>query len=900
MLGRLQQPFPKGNGEQLGDRMRIQLSHQTGTVLVDRTRADPEIGGKLRVGFAPREAEQDLSFAWGQFRTGLAPCEKRLDRGRKDGLSGVHLAQAVGQNTHVFRFEKNTRSAAFAGVGKDAGAFETGHDDNPGLGAPSPCFFDDFDACHRGHGNIKQHDVRPMRFDRRDRVEPVVDFGNDVEPAGGLKPKPGPHPDDFMIIADDYANPLHFKALPWRMGFYINALLVLSLVLIAPFAAKAQPIDPIPLSPVNSAGNIAPYISYFLEDEAQPLKLAQARERWESGEFSPVVRSEPSFGYREGGIWLHFSVRNTSDKELERTIHLGTNFMLEMDVFSEQGGSVQQWLSVGPQARFSERPVDYHELAVPVVFPARSETAIWIRYRSGGATALPVNLDTNTEFVGRVSAKLTKDFTFYGIMVMFILVSAGATIISSTRLFGSYCLYVISTLAYLCQRDGYAFQFLWPNAPEWNAISSLPMGALMAITAANFALVYLGKRRAGPIMRFLLFAIIAVHVAQIAAATFIDPRVLKQTAVNTMTASILVFLLIGIRSWLKEGRQLLFFVIGWFGVVVASLTMFAFHTLGLEISREQNLDTMRAAIVFDAFMMGLASITGLLMQQRERAALLREREAAMTATVELQARLNRLEKRADLASALARSSSRKIANTAHDLRQPLYALRGMIADLLANATPHPDRSRQIEQSLAFMEELVTSTLDQATREEEIEETYRETHGLGTMSVGRIFEALETMFAEDAESRGNDLLIEPSDALLQGDPVAVLRILANFVSNAIRHTTGAAVTLRFKTSSEAQVFEVHDTGPGLSPETLALCKERYETTSHSGRNGEGHGLGLSIVEELATNSGFNWFIESKVGTGTTAVLQIPRRSISDAPNKPGDRVVNDQETQDFLG
>lgn len=890
MLGRLQKPFLQGDSQQLSDRMRIQLAHQTGPVLVDRAWADPEVVGELGVGFAAREAEKDLPFAWGQFRAGLAPREKRLGHGRKDDLSGVHLAQAVGENTHVFRFEKNARSAAFVGVGKDAGALETGHDDNPGLGAPSPRFLDDFDPCHMGHGNIKQHDIRPLRLDRRDRVEPVVDFGNNVEPAGSLQRELGPHSDDFMIIADDDANPLHFKALPWRIGFYIKALLVLSLVLIAPFTAKAQPIEPVTISPNSSTATIAPNISYFLEDEAQPLTLAQARERWENGEFSPVDRSEPSFGYREGGIWLHFSVRNTSDEELERTVQMGTNFMLETDVFSEHGGAVQHWLSLGPQARFSERPVDYHELAVPVVFPARSETAVWIRYRSGGATALPVNLDTNTGFVGRVSAKLTKDFTFYGIMVMFVLVSAGATIISSTRLFGSYCLYVISTLAYLCQRDGYAFQFLWPNAPEWNAISSLPMGALMGIMAANFALVYLGKRRAGPIVRFLLFAIIAVQVAQVAAATFIDPRVLKQTAVITMTASILVFLLIGIRSWLKEGRQLLFFVIGWFGIVVASLTMFAFHTLGLEISREQNLDTMRAAIVFDAFMMGLASITGLLMQQRERGALLREREAAMTATVELQARLNRLEKRAELASALALSSSRKIANTAHDLRQPLYALREMIADLLANATPPPNRSRQIEQSLAFMEELVSSTLDRATSEEGIEETVRKENGLALMSVGRILQALETMFADDAKRSGNDLRIDACTMPLRGDPVAVLRILANFVSNAIRHAPGSIVHVCITDSPHAQIFEVRDTGQGMSAEKLALSKQRHQTTIEEENQGNNHGLGLSIVDELTRVSGFTWSIESSPGAGTKAVLQIPTPPISDTDDVPGNVVA----------
>ena len=72
----------------------------------------------------------------------------------------------------------------------------------------------------------------------------------------------------------------------------------------------------------------------------------------------------------------------------------------------------------------------------------------------------------------------------------------------------------------------------------------------MGFKAAYLALVYLGKRLAGPVMRFLLFAIIAVHIAEVAALPLVDGRILKQAAVNTMTASILIFLLIVFLAWL--------------------------------------------------------------------------------------------------------------------------------------------------------------------------------------------------------------------------------------------------------------------------------------------------------------------------------------------------------------
>jgi signal transduction histidine kinase len=65
--------------------------------------------------------------------------------------------------------------------------------------------------------------------------------------------------------------------------------------------------------------------------------------------------------------------------------------------------------------------------------------------------------------------------------------------------------------------------------------------------------------------------------------------------------------------------------------------------------------------------------------------------------------------------------------------------------------------------------------------------------------------------------------------------------------------------------------IRDTGKGMDPATLARALEPFYTTQP---NGAGKGLGLSIVDRFARQTGGTLEISSQPGTGTTVKLVLP--------------------------
>ena len=111
------------------------------------------------------------------------------------------------------------------------------------------------------------------------------------------------------------------------------------------------------------------------------------------------------------------------------------------------------------------------------------------------------------------------------------------------------------------------------------------------------------------------------------------------------------------------------------------------------------------------------------------------------------------------------------------------------------------------------------------------------------------------------------------------PLEVEQVLLNLVNNAIDSMKSIdpakkplnALWIRTYDSPGAVVIEIQDSGMGISPEHLKQIFKPFFTTKSSG---EGHGLGLSICQQIIRSYGGEIIVESKLNRGTRVKVQLP--------------------------
>ncbi len=208
-----------------------------------------------------------------------------------------------------------------------------------------------------------------------------------------------------------------------------------------------------------------------------------------------------------------------------------------------------------------------------------------------------------------------------------------------------------------------------------------------------------------------------------------------------------------------------------------------------------------------------------------------------------------------------------LADASHELRTPLATIRGY-AEL--GRRTGTDQLAKVEEEAQRMSTLVDDMLLLA-RLDAGRPLERE-----PVDVSRLVaEAVADAQVVDRERRWR--LALPDVAVeVPGDAMRLHQAVTNLLRNATRHTPpGTEVTARVDVDDATVRVEVHDDGPGLSPDLLPVVFERFTRGDSSRtRASGGAGLGTSLVRAIAEAHDGRVEVESRPGS-TTFRITLPR-------------------------
>jgi signal transduction histidine kinase len=210
------------------------------------------------------------------------------------------------------------------------------------------------------------------------------------------------------------------------------------------------------------------------------------------------------------------------------------------------------------------------------------------------------------------------------------------------------------------------------------------------------------------------------------------------------------------------------------------------------------------------------------------------------------------------------------ADASHELRTPLTTIRGY-AELYRAGALGPDElpnaMRRIEQESDRMSSLVAELLE-----------------LARLDRNSSLDLTDTDLAEIVRDAVADAgAVEPDRPLtaqvppflvVEADEPRIRQVLANLLGNVRAHTPpGTPAKVRLSAAFDGALIEVADSGPGMTPADAARAFDRFHRGA-SRSAGTGSGLGLSIVQAIATAHGGHARMLSAPGEGTTVQVWIP--------------------------
>jgi signal transduction histidine kinase len=235
----------------------------------------------------------------------------------------------------------------------------------------------------------------------------------------------------------------------------------------------------------------------------------------------------------------------------------------------------------------------------------------------------------------------------------------------------------------------------------------------------------------------------------------------------------------------------------------------------------------------------------------------------------------------DAAEAANRAKSTFLASMSHELRTPLNAIIGYAELLQEDAKENTLQGsiRDLERVRAAGKHLlgiINDVLDlskiEANRMELTPEPFDTLHVLED-----VVATIEPLLAKN-RNRLELSVPEPLGAM-PADVTRVKQVLYNLLSNATKFTSDGLVRLSARRIStdgiDTIVFQVADTGIGMTPEQLGLMFQAFQQAeSSTTRRFGGTGLGLAISRRLCRMMGGDIDVESEAGKGSTFTVSLP--------------------------
>lgn len=259
----------------------------------------------------------------------------------------------------------------------------------------------------------------------------------------------------------------------------------------------------------------------ILEDITGRRTLAQVKD---GQQWADIHANALNFAFSQSSWWVRVRLHNTQLHETSRVLDFGSALQDEIDVYVIRSNNVRvEHLSTGDRRIFGSRPVSTRVPIVPLHFLAGEQVDVYFRMgtHDGLHEIVAPTLWASQTYASTMQLENLLMGLYYGALLTGLLYHLFLFISTRQVSFGLYVLYVAVFLLWSLTFKGYAFQYFWPDSPNFN-------NQILAISASGsycfFALFMIAhhntERSLQKWMNRLMIAAVALNILGMIPALF--------------------------------------------------------------------------------------------------------------------------------------------------------------------------------------------------------------------------------------------------------------------------------------------------------------------------------------------------------------------------------------------
>lgn len=429
----------------------------------------------------------------------------------------------------------------------------------------------------------------------------------------------------------------------------------------------------------------------------------------------------------------------------------------------------------------------------------------------------------------------------------------------------------------------FLYTILFPDLP-W--VWGTRLEYILTIASSMFYIMLMWKWHEREFSKWVMYVLVAFHMAVLIPTIFTRPVFFQALFFNVFYLAVptfIYFIFVIVKSIRNNNVAA---KVNLFGIMIIFIAFLNDFFIGQGFYKSWNL--MLPAVVFyitiHVVSMSRQFAASVYQKERQNIELKKLNVSNESLTEKLQEEIKR--------------KDQFLANTSHELRNPLHGIINIAHSLLINKANQLDEEMKEEINLQVtIGHHMARTLDDLLDITRLKEQ-RINLKKSSFHIHSVAQAVIDMLDVLVSDKRITLVLEIDENLpkIVADENRLMQILFNLLHNALKFTYKGKITVRAYEVDDFMKIEVEDTGVGMDDELKNRLFMAYEQGESDLTNASGGlGLGLSICKELVELHGGTISVESEVGIGSTFTFTLPLNveSFPEQPEEGAKMIINNE-------